>query len=63
MDSVIIRHVAEAATQELLLESGDVDLARNLTPDQIAGFDDSVKVENFPQAAVHSFPSTRKRKA
>lgn len=53
MDSVIIRHVAEAATQELLLESGDIDLARNLTPDQIAGFDDSVKVENFPQAAVH----------
>ena len=37
IEGVIIRHVAEAATQQLLLESGDVDLAKNLTPDQIAG--------------------------
>ncbi len=54
VDSVIIRHVAEAATQQLLLESGDVDMARNLTPDQIASLpEDGVKVETFPQAAVH----------
>ncbi|HEY8594760.1 MAG TPA: ABC transporter substrate-binding protein [Devosiaceae bacterium] len=52
--SVIIRHVAEAATQQLLLKSGDVDMARNLTPDQIASLDtNQVKVETFPQAAVH----------
>ncbi|KKB08553.1 peptide ABC transporter substrate-binding protein [Devosia geojensis] len=52
--SVIIRHVAEAATQQLLLTSGDVDMAKNLTPDQIAGLTgDAVKVEVFPQAAVH----------
>lgn len=54
VDSVIIRHVAEAATQQLLLESGDVDMAKNLTPDQIESLEgDSVKVEVFPQAAVH----------
>ncbi len=54
MKSVIIRHVAEAATQQLLLTSGDIDLAKNLTPDQIAGLPaDSVKVETYPQAAVH----------
>jgi peptide/nickel transport system substrate-binding protein len=54
VDSVIIRHIAEAATQQLLLESGDVDMARNLTPDQIAGItSDEIKVETFPQAAVH----------
>jgi peptide/nickel transport system substrate-binding protein len=54
VDSVIIRHVAEAATQQLLLESGDVDMARNLTPDQIASLpEDGIKVETFPQAAVH----------
>ncbi|MGJ8545990.1 MAG: ABC transporter substrate-binding protein [Sulfitobacter sp.] len=54
IESVIIRHVAEAATQQLLLEQGDVDLARNLTPDQIASLnDDGIKVETFPQAAVH----------
>lgn len=52
--SVIIRHVAEAATQQLLLEQGDIDLARNLTPDQIASLDsEEIKVETFPQAAVH----------
>lgn len=55
MDSVIIRHVAEAATQRLLLTSGDVDLAMNLTPDQVSGLagNDEVRVETFPQAAVH----------
>ena len=38
-----------------LLESGDADIAKNLTPDQIAGLagKDSVKVETYPQAAVH----------
>jgi peptide/nickel transport system substrate-binding protein len=55
MDSVIIRHVAEAATQRLLLTSGDADIAMNLTPDQIGGLadNDDVRVETFPQAAVH----------
>jgi len=54
MRAVIIRHVAEAATQQLLLQSGDVDMAKNLTPDQIAGISgDALKVETFPQAAVH----------
>ncbi len=54
IDGVIIRHVAEAATQQLLLEQGDIDLARNLTPDQIASLkSDEIKVETYPQAAVH----------
>jgi peptide/nickel transport system substrate-binding protein len=54
VDSVIIQHVAEAATQQLLLQSGDVDMAKNLTPDQVAGLSgDAIKVETFPQAAVH----------
>ena len=33
---VLIRHVAEAGTQRLLLEQGDVDVARNLSPEDIA---------------------------
>jgi peptide/nickel transport system substrate-binding protein len=53
MKQVLIRHVAEAATQQLLLSSGDVDLAKNLTPDQIGGLGENVKVETYPQAAVH----------
>lgn len=33
---VVVRHVPEAATQRLLLEKGDIDIARNLTKDQLA---------------------------
>ena len=32
---VVVRHVAEPATQRLLLEKGDIDYARNLTKDQL----------------------------
>lgn len=54
IEGVILQHIAEAATQQLLLEQGDVDMARNLTPDQIATLNsDDIKVEEFPQAAVH----------
>jgi peptide/nickel transport system substrate-binding protein len=35
MKRVIIRHIAEPATQQLLLEKGDIDIARNLGPDQL----------------------------
>ena len=55
MQQILIRHVAEASTQRLLLESGDVDMAKNLTPDQVAGLagNDAIRVDTFPQAAVH----------
>jgi len=36
MARVIYRHVKEAATQRLLLEKGDTDIARNLTPQDLA---------------------------
>lgn len=39
MQRVIIRHVPEPAAQRLLLEEGDLDIARTLTPDQIAGLE------------------------
>ncbi len=32
----IYRHVPEAATQRLLLEQGDIDVARNLSPEDVA---------------------------
>lgn len=35
MKRVILRHIAEPATQRLLLEKGDVDVARNLKPEQL----------------------------
>lgn len=65
MKSVIIRHVAEAATQQLMLESGDVDIAKNLTPDQISGITTkgNFTVETYPQAAVHFLSLNQKDQA
>ncbi len=36
MKKVIVRHIQESATQRLLLEKGDIDIARNLNPQDIA---------------------------
>ena len=48
---VILRHTPEAAAQRLLLEKGDVDIARELTSDQIAG------LAGNPDVTVTSYPS------
>ena len=54
IEQVVIRHTVEPATQQLLLEQGDVDMARNLTPDQVNSMSgDGARVEVFPQAAIH----------
>jgi len=37
MKRVVVRHIQESATQRLLLERGDIDVARNLNPDDVAG--------------------------
>ncbi|HEU0223397.1 MAG TPA: ABC transporter substrate-binding protein [Paracoccaceae bacterium] len=37
MKRVVVRHVPEPATQRLLLEKGDIDIARRLTPVDIDG--------------------------
>ncbi len=52
---VVIRHVPEPATQRLLLEKGDVDMARNLSADQIAGLagNKDTVVESSPKAEVY----------
>ncbi|MCE8418161.1 ABC transporter substrate-binding protein [Rhodovulum sulfidophilum] len=39
MKRVIVRHIAESATQRLLLERGDIDVARNLNPQDVQGLD------------------------
>ena len=36
---VFVRHVPEPATQRLLLENGDIDIARKLTPVDVAGIE------------------------
>lgn len=40
MERVVVRHVQESATQRLMLERGDIDVARNLNPEDIAGIRD-----------------------
>ena len=54
MERVIIRHVAEPSAQRLMVEKGDVDLARDLTPDQIAGLEgnENLAVQADPKAAL-----------
>jgi len=42
---VIVRHVAEPASQRLLLEKGDVDFARNLHKDALAAIKSNANIE------------------
>jgi peptide/nickel transport system substrate-binding protein len=49
---IVLRHVPEQASQRLLLEKGDADIAINLTADQIKPLmsNKAIKVESFPAA-------------
>ena len=55
MRRVIVRHIPEPSAQRLLLEKGDIDLARNLTPDQIESIAGNAElvVEAYPKADIH----------
>lgn len=52
---VIIRHVGEPASQRLLLESGDVDAASNLTADQLRVLERNPKltIDYSPSATIY----------
>lgn len=51
---VLIRNVTESATQQLLLQKGDVDIARNLTGDQLKAVknDPNIKFQSFPKSTL-----------
>jgi len=55
MARVIYRHVKEAATQRLLLEKGDVDIARNLSPQDLAALasNKDIKTTATPKGTVY----------
>ena len=55
LNRVVIRHVPEPAAQRLALEKGDVDIARNLTPDQASGLasNKDVVINSVPQALLY----------
>ncbi len=48
MKRVIVRHVQESATQRLMLERGDIDVARNLNPEDVSAIqgEDGLAVDN-----------------
>ncbi len=52
---VIYRHVKESATQRLLLEKGDIDVARNLTPQDLAALNANkdIKTVATPKGTVY----------
>ena len=51
---VITRHIPEPATQRLLLEKGDIDIARKLSPEDLAavGANPDIKVTKSPKGAI-----------
>jgi peptide/nickel transport system substrate-binding protein len=55
MKRVVVRHIPEASAQRLLLEKGDIDIARDLTADQIQGLagNADIVVEPYPKADIH----------
>jgi peptide/nickel transport system substrate-binding protein len=54
MKRVITRHIAESATQRLLLEKGDIDIARDLATDDIKGLsgNQDIKIRKKAKGAV-----------
>ncbi|MEZ5833580.1 MAG: ABC transporter substrate-binding protein, partial [Dongiaceae bacterium] len=54
MKHVLIKNVTETATQQLLLQKGDVDIARNLTGDQLKAVkgDANIKFQSYPKSTL-----------
>ena len=62
LSRVIYRHVKEASTQRLMLEKGDADVARNLTPQDLAalGGNKEIKITATPKGYVWYFSLNQK---
>ncbi len=54
---VIYRHIPETATQRLLLEKGDIDVARNLGPEEIAAVSTNpdIKIQSAAKGTLYYF--------
>lgn len=55
MKRVALRHIPESAPQRLLLEKGDADIARNLSPDDITALagNEDIRLRKIPQGAIY----------
>ena len=62
MERVIVQHIQESATQRLMLERGDIDVARNLSPEDVAGLADvdSVKIIDELRGRLMYFSANQK---
>ncbi|MBM2324053.1 MULTISPECIES: ABC transporter substrate-binding protein [Marivita] len=62
MERVIVQHIQESATQRLQLERGDIDVARNLSPEDVAGLADvdGVKVIDELRGRLMYFSANQK---
>ncbi len=62
MKRVIVRHIPESATQRLLLERGDVDIARNLNPEDISAVEgaDGIAVDSDLRGRIMYFSLSQK---
>lgn len=62
---VIYRHVKESASQRLQLEKGDIDIARNLTPQDLDGLaaNKDIKTVATPKGTVYYFSLNQKNAA
>jgi peptide/nickel transport system substrate-binding protein len=54
MKHILTKNVTETATQQLLLQKGDIDIARNLTGDQLAAVkkDANIKFQSYPKSTL-----------
>lgn len=61
---VVLRHIAESTTQRLLLEKGDIDIARNLQSDDIKGLagNKDIKIRKKAKGAVYYLGLNQKNK-
>jgi peptide/nickel transport system substrate-binding protein len=59
---VIYRHIPETATQRLLLEKGDIDVARNLGPEEIAAVSANadIKIQSAAKGTLYYFSLNQK---
>ena len=53
-DRVIITNIPEAATQKVALESGDIDIALDMSADQMADFEGNADVEVYRQTSTYT---------
>jgi len=65
MERVIVQHIQESATQRLMLERGDIDVARNLSPEDVAGVmeSDGLKIVDELRGRLMYWSANQKNEA